>query len=60
MMNNLKLLPLMAISSLLLSCGTSQNNMKPELYGMKCEFVPDGDTAVIYGKHLQNATVLFP
>ena len=59
-MNNLKLLPLMAISALLLSCGTSQNNMKPELYGMKCEFVPDGDTAVIYGKHLQNATVLFP
>lgn len=32
----------------------------PKLTRMKCEFVPDGDTAVIYGKYLSGAEVFFP
>ena len=40
---------------------TSCNNAKiPELTSMKCEYVPDGGTAIIYGKHLKSSEVVFP
>jgi len=32
----------------------------PELYGIKCEYVPDGGTAVLYGDYLFEPTVIFP
>lgn len=45
------------------ACSTASNNntdLKPSLKGMKCEFVPDGQEAVIYGKRLAGADVIFP
>lgn len=38
--------------------GTSENKV-PTLCGMKCEFVPDGQEATLYGKNLVGATVKF-
>lgn len=35
-------------------------NKKPVLTGMKCEFVPDNQQAVIYGRNLTGAQVIFP
>lgn len=32
----------------------------PELSSMRCEYVSDGDTAVIYGKNLKSVDVVFP
>ena len=32
----------------------------PEIYGIKCEYVPDGDIVVLYGDYLFEPTVIFP
>lgn len=46
------------------SCGNQGNkelkNTAPELKSMKCEFVPDGGEAVLFGSNLTNAEVIFP
>ncbi len=42
------------------STGSVDNSKKPVLYGMKCEFVPDGQQAVIFGSNLAGAEVIFP
>lgn len=39
------------------SCGTDK---MPELSSMQCEYVADGDTAVIFGKNLKSVEVMFP
>lgn len=39
---------------------TDNANSKPTLKSMKCEFVPDGQMAVIYGSNLANAEIIFP
>ena len=52
-------------AGLMSSCGGNQGGSNaegsaPQLNRMKCEFVPDGGEAIIYGKNLKNATVVFP
>lgn len=42
------------------SSSSSNDNTAPKLKRMKCEFVPDGQQAVIYGSNLQGAQVIFP
>lgn len=40
--------------------GSKSNKGAPEITSMKCEFVPDGKEAVIYGKNFNGAEVTFP
>ncbi|MCQ2209908.1 MAG: glycan-binding surface protein [Paludibacteraceae bacterium] len=55
-------------AGLMSSCNGNQgedNNKKgcclvPKLTSMKCEFVPDGGEAIIYGKNLTGAEITFP
>lgn len=49
-----------AVVALISSCNANPTDSKPVLKGMKCEFVPDGQQAVIYGEHLSGAEVIFP
>ena len=50
------------ISGFVLSCSNEgeQKCTAPKLCKMKCEFVPDSGEAVIYGRNLANAEVIFP
>jgi len=60
---NLAWMSAFAFGAFLTACSTASNNnndIKPSLKGMKCEFVPDGQEAVIYGSHLAGADVIFP
>jgi hypothetical protein len=53
-------------AGVLVGCGGNQSgdsscsSQGPELNRMKCEFVPDGGEAVIFGKNLTNAQIIFP
>lgn len=46
--------------------GNTQQNMSgnnssdPEMSSMKCEFVPDGEEAIIYGRNLKHCDIIFP
>ncbi|MFA6884252.1 MAG: glycan-binding surface protein [Paludibacteraceae bacterium] len=48
---------ILAAGMLLSACEAAK---APELTKMKCEFVPDGGEAVLYGSNLANAEVIFP
>ncbi len=48
------------LGALFSACSATSADTKPVLKGMKCEFVPDGQQAVIYGEHLAGAEVIFP
>ena len=59
----------LAIAGCLASCGNgggsvSQNGgsctNEPVMERMLCEYVPDGQTAVIYGSNLKNCEIMFP
>jgi hypothetical protein len=41
-------------------CGSATTGSAPELRRMKCEYVPDGGEAVIYGRNLANVQISFP
>ena len=53
-------------AGLMSGCSGSQEGAKnngssaPELNRMKCEYVPDGEEAIIFGKNLSNVQVTFP
>jgi hypothetical protein len=53
-------------AGLMSSCSSNQgggncnSSSLPELKRMKCEYVPDGGEAIIYGKNLTNAQITFP
>ena len=60
---NLAWLSVFSLGALITACGTASTNntyLKPTLKGMKCEFVPNGQEAIIYGSHLTGADVIFP
>lgn len=48
---------ILAAGVLMSSC---DNVKTPELSSMRCEYVPDGDTAILYGKNLKSAEIIFP
>jgi hypothetical protein len=54
----------LSLGLIFMSCGGGSPSKKetgtPEITSMKCEFVPDGSEAVIYGKNLKNTEVIFP
>ena len=48
------------LGSVFSSCTTSTKvGNAPELSGIKCEFVEDGDEVVLYGKNLNGSEVFF-
>lgn len=52
-------------AGLMSSCSSNQSgagnsSLAPELNRMKCEFVPDGGEAIIYGRNLSDAEITFP
>lgn len=60
---NLAWLSVLAFGSIMSACSSTPTNntdLKPSLVRMKCEFVPDGQEAIIYGQHLSGAEVVFP
>ncbi|MDR1729331.1 MAG: glycan-binding surface protein [Prevotellaceae bacterium] len=60
---NLAYVALFAFGVLTAGCGGGagkSNGGAPEITKMKSEFVPDGQEAVIYGKNLVGADVMFP
>jgi len=63
---NLAYVALFVFGVLTTGCGGGSSNSgklnesAPEITKMKSEFVPDGETAVIYGKNLIGADVMFP
>lgn len=59
----------MAIAGCLSSCGDGGGSVlpnggsctnEPVMESMLCEYVPDGQTAVIYGRNLKNCEIMFP
>lgn len=60
--NITRVLSALAFASLLNGCSANgvKGSEKPEITKMKCEFVADGDTAYIYGHHLEGVQVIFP
>ncbi len=55
-----KFLAFLALGAMLSACSNNkQATQSFQVSGMKCEFVPDGDTAVVFGKNLTGVKVFF-